>query len=90
MSKHQELSPELLARMERENENMSYAKCPDCGKEIKIFGESHIDSVAMQYGIPVLAKLPIDPEVASACDRGEVETVSGSELEAAASLIAGL
>ena len=71
-------------------ENFSYAKCPDCGKEIKIFGESHIDSVAMQYGIPVLAKLPMNPEVAAACDRGEVETVDGSELEGAASLIASL
>ena len=71
-------------------ENMSYAKCPDCGKEIKIFGESHIDSVAKEYGIPVLAKLPIDPEVASACDKGQVETVSGADLEAAAALIASL
>ena len=71
-------------------ENMSYAKCPDCGKEIKIFGESHIDSVAMQYGIPVLAKLPMDPEVATACDKGEIETVSGAGLEGAAALIASL
>lgn len=71
-------------------ENMSYAKCPDCGKEIKIFGESHIDAVAKEYGIPVLAKLPIDPEVAAACDKGLVESISGEELNAAAALIASL
>ena len=68
-------------------ENMSYAVCPDCGKEYKVFGESHIDSIAMQYGIPVLAKLPIDPAVASCCDCGKVESVEGQWLDGAASLI---
>ena len=46
-------------------ENYSYVKCPDCGKEIKIFGESHIDEVAAGMGVPVLGKMPIDPEIAA-------------------------
>jgi hypothetical protein len=54
-------------------ENMSYLKCPDCGKEIKVFGESNIDGIAAEYGIPVLAKLPIDPKIASLCDAGAIE-----------------
>ena len=54
-------------------ENYSYFKCPDCGKEHKIFGESHIDEVAQALGIPVLARLPIDPALAAAVDAGEVE-----------------
>ena len=69
-------------------ENMSYAVCPDCGKEIKIFGESHIDELAKEYGVPVLAKLPIDPETAKACDEGKIESVSGEYLKGAAELIA--
>ena len=54
-------------------ENMSYVKCPDCGKEIKLFGESNIDAIAAEYGIPVLAKLPIDPAIARLCDTGTIE-----------------
>ncbi len=54
-------------------ENMSYVKCPDCGKEIKIFGDSKIEEVAKEYGIPVLAKLPIDPKLAAMCDAGTIE-----------------
>ena len=45
-------------------ENMSYVKCPDCGKEIRVFGESHVDEVAQKYGLKVLGKLPMDPDVA--------------------------
>ena len=45
-------------------ENYSYVKCPDCGKEIKVFGESHIDDVAKEMGVPVLGKMPIDAELA--------------------------
>ena len=54
-------------------ENYSYFKCPDCGKEHKIFGESRINEVALAHGIPVLARLPIDPALAAAVDAGEVE-----------------
>ena len=54
-------------------ENMSYLECPDCGKKISVFGESHIDEIAMEYNIPVLAKLPIDPKVAEHVDNGTIE-----------------
>jgi len=55
-------------------ENYSYFQCPDCGKKHAIFGESHIEDVAKGHGIPVLAKLPIDPALAAAVDAGEIET----------------
>lgn len=45
-------------------ENYSYVKCPDCGKEIKVFGESHIDEIAAELDIPVLGKMPIDTAIA--------------------------
>lgn len=61
-------------------ENMSYFKCPDCGKEHKIFGESHIDEIAGKYNITTVAKLPINTEIAKACDRGMIECVDTSEL----------
>lgn len=51
-------------------ENFSYLKCPDCGKEIKVFGESHVDEVAAELGIPVLGKMPIDPAYAQLADEG--------------------
>ena len=54
-------------------ENMSYLECPDCGKKISVFGESHIDEIAREYNIPVLAKLPIDPKVAEHVDNGTSE-----------------
>ena len=54
-------------------ENMAYIKCPDCGKEIHIFGDSKIDEVAAEFGLPVLAKLPIDPKLAAMCDAGTIE-----------------
>lgn len=54
-------------------ENYSYFKCPDCGKKHKIFGESRIEEVAQAHGIPVLARLPIDPALAAAVDAGQVE-----------------
>ncbi|MBC5736822.1 Mrp/NBP35 family ATP-binding protein [Lawsonibacter faecis] len=54
-------------------ENYSYFKCPDCGKAHAIFGESHIDEVAHDLGLKVLARLPIDPNVAAACDNGAIE-----------------
>ena len=57
-------------------ENYSYLQCPDCGKKINVFGESHLDAVAADFGLPVLARLPIDPEVAEAYDNGLMETVN--------------
>lgn len=54
-------------------ENMSYALCPDCGKRINVFGESHIEETAAKYGLKVLAKLPIDSELAKQTDSGLIE-----------------
>ena len=57
-------------------ENMSYVKCPDCGREIRIFGESGVDAFAIERGIPAVAKLPIDPELTRAADLGDIEAHS--------------
>ncbi len=51
-------------------ENFSYATCPDCGKKIKIFGESHVEEAAKELSLPVLGRLPIDPAFAKAADEG--------------------
>ena len=68
-------------------ENMSYAVCPDCGKKIHVFGESHISEIAEEYHVPVLAQMPINPALASACDNGTVEDLDCSYLEDAALVI---
>ncbi len=52
-------------------ENYSYVKCPDCGKEIKVFGESHIDEIAAELKVAVLGKMPIDAELAKKADSGK-------------------
>ena len=62
-------------------ENMSFFRCPDCGKTYSIFGESHIEQVAAAHGITRIAKLPINPKVASAVDAGCVELADTDELE---------
>lgn len=54
-------------------ENMSYVQCPDCGKKIYVFGESHIEETAKEYQIPVLGAIPMDPALAAACDAGKIE-----------------
>lgn len=54
-------------------ENMSYFKCPDNGKDYQIFGESHIEKIANKHNLEVLAKLPIDPKISNACDKGMIE-----------------
>ena len=53
-------------------ENMSYFVCPDCGKRHEIFGESKADALAKAYGIPAVAKMPIDPSVARLADAGRI------------------
>ncbi len=62
-------------------ENMSYFKAPDTGKEYKIFGESHLDETAAKHGIKVLAKMPIEPKLAAACDNGMIELFDVSWLD---------
>ena len=64
-------------------ENYSYLQCPDCGKKIEVFGKSKLDEVAKGFGLPVLARLPIDPKVAEAFDGGMMETVDTAALDAA-------
>ncbi|MBQ8869558.1 MAG: Mrp/NBP35 family ATP-binding protein [Oscillospiraceae bacterium] len=71
-------------------ENMSYLECPDCKKKISVFGESHIDETAKETGTEVLAKLPINPKLASACDAGMVELFEGDWLDGAAEKVFSL
>lgn len=54
-------------------ENMSYAECPDCGRKINVFGESHINEIALSHGLSVLGRLPIDPALAAMVDAGDIE-----------------
>jgi Mrp family chromosome partitioning ATPase len=61
-------------------ENYSFFRCPDCGGEHPVFGESTIDALAAQLSLPVLAKLPIDPALARAVDEGRVEDYSPNPL----------
>ena len=56
-------------------ENMSWMACPDCGRKLYPFGQGKTEAVAAEYGIPVLARLPIDPAVADACDNGKIEAL---------------
>lgn len=56
-------------------ENYSYVKCPDCGKELKIFGESHIEEIAAELNVPVVGKMPIDMEYASKADSGAFDQI---------------
>ena len=64
-------------------ENMSYVRCPDCGREIQVFGQSHIAQIAANHGIPLLGRIPMDPAIASACDLGEVHTLTVPDLQPA-------
>jgi Mrp family chromosome partitioning ATPase len=68
-------------------ENMSYVKCPDCGKEIKVFGDSHVEQIAQRYGLEVLARIPMDPSLASLCDKGALELMECDAMEGAADVI---
>ena len=71
-------------------ENMSYVKCPDCGKEIKIFGESHIEEIATKHGYQLLAKMPIDPTLASLVDAGRIEDMNVNYLDSAVEVLKGV
>ena len=71
-------------------ENYSYFKCPDCGGEHALFGESKADRVAAELGLKVLARLPIDPALAAACDEGRVEEYQPNPMAGVAeALVAG-
>ena len=67
-------------------ENMSYVKCPDCGKEFKIFGSGSED-IAKELGVPLLAKMPIDVSLAQMVDNGQLESLDCDYLDNAAKVI---
>lgn len=71
-------------------ENMSYVECPDCGKKIYIYGESHIDAVCSEKGIPLLGRIPISPDITHQCDMGLIEDFSGDFLDYAVKAIEGI
>lgn len=68
-------------------ENMSYVKCPDCGRELHVFGESKIDEVVKEFGLPVIAKLPIEAGFAAMCDAGTIELCENNTASAIADAI---
>ena len=68
-------------------ENMSYVKCPDCGREIDVFGKSKAEEVAKEFGIPLLGRMPIDPKLSALVDRGIIELMENDYLESAATAI---
>ena len=71
-------------------ENMSYFRCPDNGKDYRIFGDSHIEQIAHSHNIQVLAKLPLDPAIADCCDQGTIESMDATWLEPVARALENL
>ena len=71
-------------------ENMSYVKCPDCGREIKVFGESNIEGIAQDFGLKVLARIPIEQKMSVTVDNGEVESLSEGYVDDASTAIEAL
>ncbi len=68
-------------------ENMSYVRCPDCGKEITVFGKSNIDAIASDFNLPVLARIPMEESTSTAVDAGDIESVQCEYLDEAVSKI---
>ncbi len=68
-------------------ENMSYVKCPCCDTEIKVFGESHIEEIAEKFGYDLLGKIPMDSKLAALVDKGWIEMMDNTYLDAAADAI---
>jgi len=68
-------------------ENYSYLQCPDCGKKIEVFGKSHLDEVAEQFALPVLARLPINTKTANLVDKGAVELAGEDDIKSAVEAI---
>ncbi|MGN1104010.1 MAG: P-loop NTPase [Candidatus Coproplasma sp.] len=62
-------------------ENMSYVSCPDCGRKISIFGDSKADALALEYGIPAVAKVPVDSELTNLADSGRIEDIENNYLQ---------
>ena len=70
-------------------ENMSYLSCPDCGKEIEVFGASKAKVIAEEYGIPAVARMPLDPKIAAFADAGRIEDYDGAALSDIFKMIEG-
>ena len=68
-------------------ENMSYVLCPDCGKKISVFGESHIAQIAEQFGYDLLAQIPMDAKLAALVDKGWIEMMQNDYMDKAADAI---
>ena len=68
-------------------ENYSYLQCPDCGKKIQVFGESHIEEEAARLSLPIGGRIPIDPALAAAADEGAFALVKNDYLSDAVALI---
>ena len=68
-------------------ENMSYVQCPDCSKEIYVFGKSNIEGIAKTFNLPVLARIPMRPETSAHVDAGDIESLEVPELETAAEAV---
>jgi len=68
-------------------ENLSYFRCPDCGKEHHLFGESHLEEIASRFGIAATGRMPIDPSLAEACDSGTIELATEEWLGALADML---
>ena len=71
-------------------ENMSYVKGPDCGKEIKVFGESNVDKVAKDHGLKVLSKIPLDPKLSALSDKGMMELFENDYITPVADIVEAL
>lgn len=71
-------------------ENMSYLNCPDCGKQIKVFGESHIDDIVKAHDLRIIGKIPMEPKLAAACDAGMIELFEGDWLDEFAEILENL
>ena len=71
-------------------ENMSYIECPDCGRKIELFGKSNIDKVAGAHSLPVLARVPIRPNIAASCDSGDIESVVVPEIADTVKYLVGI
>jgi hypothetical protein len=71
-------------------ENYSYLECPDCGKHINLFGESHIDEIAKEYDLPILGKMPLDPKNAVLADAGKIYENDNTYLNPAVEVLKGL
>ena len=71
-------------------ENMAWAQCPHCGERLYVFGESHVEEVAAAHGLPVLARCPLNPQLAKQADLGVIESFEGEILDKAADVIENL